>query len=898
MVMLVVVMADVVVVTEWLRALGASGDRAQTGSMAVAMPVVVVTTVWVWGVRGHDWNAAREESFAEAERSRGRGTFISRGSPAALTPCLSSIALVTTPVIASRALPLHQGLSVTNHIAKTLLVRAGPRSGFRMKTDFGGPDGRAVREPGGPAATDLSGDPCPPGMGVPVAHLPPPAPSGLGAALANQALPIAPILGRTPGGQAPSPPSAGLEGAEPSRGLYRGLYRPVWAWARPPSARVPRHRFPLGAVGRPGRRRGAGARETTLREGTCGLRGPGCAAAGAEPVLGAPLRRPRGEGRAVPGRAAEAPGGDPDSARLSPAAPPHFNLGKINALAASAAPRPLSGLTRVSRPRARVPVSGPRGRRRRAWPAGEGAPTKARARDAAGGAPLGAGTCAALPRPPGPLPGPCGRSLSTAESKAGPPGATPGLRTSHPAEAPAPKVSAGRPCRDPCARCVPASSPSPAVPRACHPRLSRPGSVVRRTPPSCTVTSRQLGLSFCPGLPPPEPGVSLPPPHLPTRDTDGGEKPGGPGPEGERGERPGGSEKGGAPSRLGLFLIGLPGHGRAAGGGQGWAGIRAQGPIHRPGSVQWLLVAKGLPALTLQGLLPWVLEYVAAFWESCFPRGPEDLQVDDGRDIQGLPAPGIQREGHPQGVPLSRLHQKRGTRAEMPPAPLEGEAAVRVGSHGLVGADLLDQSSAVVLGPSPTLPDSTGGPALISRQPQAHSFVRVGQPCRGGRDTKGRPPRAWGLPLQGHRAADSVPCVPPSISASPPPQLNLNSEPCLPPSAWGPPVTPCAPRAAGPQWEPLLHHPTGPKRAGLSPNRELSATCISKSQGPKSRGPALELHSSGASSQPEATSGHSALGAASVSPGASPGRQLQGALWPWDKAAFWSKAFLGLRFPS
>ena len=47
---------------------------------------------------------------------------------------------------------------------------------------------------------------------------------------------------RTPGGQAPSPPSAGLEGAEPSWGLHQ----PVWAWAGPPCARVPRHHFPLG----------------------------------------------------------------------------------------------------------------------------------------------------------------------------------------------------------------------------------------------------------------------------------------------------------------------------------------------------------------------------------------------------------------------------------------------------------------------------------------------------------------------------------------------------------------------------------------------------------------------------------------------------------------------------
>lgn len=53
-----------------------------------------------------------------------------------------------TPIVVLRALLLWD-LSITNHIAKTPFVWAGPHSGFWMKTDFGGPDGRAVREPGG-----------------------------------------------------------------------------------------------------------------------------------------------------------------------------------------------------------------------------------------------------------------------------------------------------------------------------------------------------------------------------------------------------------------------------------------------------------------------------------------------------------------------------------------------------------------------------------------------------------------------------------------------------------------------------------------------------------------------------------------------------------------------------
>ena len=37
--------------------------------VVVVVVTVVVTRVWVWEVRGHDWNTAREESVAEAERS-------------------------------------------------------------------------------------------------------------------------------------------------------------------------------------------------------------------------------------------------------------------------------------------------------------------------------------------------------------------------------------------------------------------------------------------------------------------------------------------------------------------------------------------------------------------------------------------------------------------------------------------------------------------------------------------------------------------------------------------------------------------------------------------------------------------------------------------------------------
>ena len=175
------------------------------------------------------------------------------------------------------------------------------------------------------------------------------------------------------------------------------------------------------------------------------------------------------------------------------------------------------------------------------------------------------------------------------------------------------------------------------------------------------MTSRQLGVSVCPGLLSPEPVRSSgcsglhPCPH-PTRGHRPWGKPWRPGPKGARGERPGsgvrkdapgpgthwrvwahpplrgsqagvrwatgplmallgtlssglsdlppspipplpsphtnpaalgeaphrphrGSEKGGAPSRL----TGHPGHWRAASGGQGWASIRAQDPIHRPG---------------------------------------------------------------------------------------------------------------------------------------------------------------------------------------------------------------------------------------------------------------------------------------------------------------------------
>lgn len=41
--------------------------------MMVVVVTVVVARVWVWEVRGHDWDTAREESVAEAERSRGWG---------------------------------------------------------------------------------------------------------------------------------------------------------------------------------------------------------------------------------------------------------------------------------------------------------------------------------------------------------------------------------------------------------------------------------------------------------------------------------------------------------------------------------------------------------------------------------------------------------------------------------------------------------------------------------------------------------------------------------------------------------------------------------------------------------------------------------------------------------
>ena len=61
--------------------------------VVVVVVTVVVTRVWVWEVRGHDWNTAREESVAEAERSCGwglevgfsistRDTFISQGGVA------------------------------------------------------------------------------------------------------------------------------------------------------------------------------------------------------------------------------------------------------------------------------------------------------------------------------------------------------------------------------------------------------------------------------------------------------------------------------------------------------------------------------------------------------------------------------------------------------------------------------------------------------------------------------------------------------------------------------------------------------------------------------------------------------------------------------------------------
>lgn len=109
------------------------------------------------------------------------------------------------------------------------------------------------------------------------------------------------------------------------------------------------------------------------------------------------------------------------------------------------APRPLSGLTGVSGPRARVPVSespGPpaprlagwgRGRRRSPGP---GCHAGGWARWA-----LGPARAPPAARPP---PGPCGPSPSTAESKAGPSGATPGLRTSHPAEPRLRKLVLGR----------------------------------------------------------------------------------------------------------------------------------------------------------------------------------------------------------------------------------------------------------------------------------------------------------------------------------------------------------------------------------------------------------------------------------------------------------------------
>ena len=61
--------------------------------MMVVAVMVVVARVWVWEVSGHDWDMAREESVAEAERSRGWGleagvsvstqdTFISGGGVA------------------------------------------------------------------------------------------------------------------------------------------------------------------------------------------------------------------------------------------------------------------------------------------------------------------------------------------------------------------------------------------------------------------------------------------------------------------------------------------------------------------------------------------------------------------------------------------------------------------------------------------------------------------------------------------------------------------------------------------------------------------------------------------------------------------------------------------------
>ncbi|CAI9172411.1 unnamed protein product [Rangifer tarandus platyrhynchus] len=104
-------------------------------------------------------------------------------------------------------------------------------------------------------------------------------------------------------------------------------------------------------------------------------------------------------------------------------------------------------------------------------------------------------------------------------------------------------------------------------------------------------------------------GIPSPTPPLPSPHTN-------PAALGEAPHRPhSGSEKGGAPS--------LPWHGGVpqrplwAPESSRWRSeldIRAQDPTHRPGSVQRLLVAKGLPALALQGLLPRVLEYVAAFW--------------------------------------------------------------------------------------------------------------------------------------------------------------------------------------------------------------------------------------------------------------------------------------------
>lgn len=122
--------------------------------------------------------------------------------------------------------------------------------------------------------------------------------------------------------------------------------------ARPRLCTEPRHHFPLRVVEHLGKRRRVGARETSLNEGTSGCEGQapaflpsspprGWARLGA-PVTGAmpapralPAAADRGGatgGAGVPGRAAEAPGSDPLSACLSPAASPRRQFISVSPL--------------------------------------------------------------------------------------------------------------------------------------------------------------------------------------------------------------------------------------------------------------------------------------------------------------------------------------------------------------------------------------------------------------------------------------------------------------------------------------------------------------------------------------------------------------------------------------